>query len=409
MHTDDEIAVEDLPNLASPQLGTQIVFATDEWFAEAPNMLKDEPALFDETTFTEYGKEMDGWECRRRRSEGHDWAIIQLGIPGIISAIEIDTLWFTGNFSPKASVSACYYDDKSKPDAINSLLRTRAQIIKARGKKAQEGRQGTCATNEEMQLASSLRSENWVELVPLQPLGAGYPETSRNLFHVDAADQRFNYIRLNMGPDGGIARIRVYGKISISPEKVIMNARRSGGEIDLASVTVGGLALGSSNAHYGHARNLCNPGRGLVMGDGWETARQPKRPPAYERGSDGLMILPGDDWAVIQLGLPGTIRRLEVDTNHYKGNYPESCLIEGCYKPGGTKSDLARDVNKPEANWITVLPRSRLTAHAIHKFNVQGQAASTPLTHLKLTIYPDGGVQRLRVYGTPEAARISKI
>ena len=404
-----DIAVEDLPNLASPQLGTQIVFATDEWFAEAPNMLNDDPAVFDETTFTEYGKEMDGWECRRRRTEGHDWAIIQLGIPGVISAIEIDTLWFTGNFSPKASVSATYYDDKTKPEAIDALLKTRAQIIKARGAKAKEGRQGTHATKEEMQLVAKLQSEKWVELVPLQPLGAGYPETSRNLFMVNAADQRFNYLRLNMGPDGGIARIRVYGRISVSPEKVILAARQSGKEIDLASVTVGGLAVGASNSHYGHPRNLCNPGRGLVMGDGWETARQPKRPSAYERGQDGLMVLPGNDWAVLRLGLPGTIRRLEVDTHLYKGNYPESCLIEGCYQPSGSKNDLARDENKAEMNWITVLPRSRLTSSAIHKFDVTGKAANTPLTHLKITIYPDGGVQRLRVYGSPEAHGLSKI
>ena len=195
----DDIAVEDLPNLASPQLGTKIVFATDEWFAEAPNMLKDDPAQFDETTFTEYGKEMDGWECRRRRTEGHDWAIIQLGIPGVISAIEIDTLWFTGNFSPKASVSACYYDDRTKPDAIDALLKMRAEVIKARGAKAAEGRQGTHATEQEMKLVATLQSEKWVELVPLQPLGAGYPETSRNLFMVSAASSKDLIIAFEYG------------------------------------------------------------------------------------------------------------------------------------------------------------------------------------------------------------------
>lgn len=402
--TDIGISVEDLPNLASPQLGSKIVFATDEWFAEAPNMLKDEPAVFDENTFTEYGKEMDGWECRRRRTEGHDWAIVQLGTPGIIEAIEVDTLWFTGNFSPKASVTATYYPQDKVPNAIDQLKKLRKEVIESRGEKSSHGRQGTCATEGEMALALTLESDKWVELVPLQPLGAGYPKSSRNLFRVSAKDQRFNFLRLNMGPDGGIARIRVYGRISISQDSL-----PRGKEIDLASVTVGGLALGASNAHYGHPRNLCNPGRGKVMGDGWETARQPKRPSAYERGSDGLMVLPGFDWAVLQLGIPGIVKRVEVDTHLYKGNYPESCLIEGCYKPGGKSSELALDVNKADIGWQTILPRTRLKGHEIHRFDIEGAANNIPITHVKITIYPDGGVQRLRVYGYPASQSQSKL
>jgi allantoicase len=402
--TDIGVNVEDLPNLASSQLGTEIVFASDEWFAEAPNMLQDAPAVFDENTFTEYGKEMDGWESRRRRTEGHDWCIIQLGTPGFIDAIEIDTLWFTGNFSPKSSVTATYFDPDQMPQAIADLKRIRAEVIEGRGEKSAHGRQGTCATQEEMALALSLQSHNWTELIPLQPLGAGYPETSRNLFKINAKGKRFNFIRLNQGPDGGIARLRVYGRISISPDRLPRNK-----EIDLASVNVGGLALGASNAHYGHARNLCNPGRGKVMGDGWETARQPKRPPAYERGDDGLMLLPGFDWAVLQLGVPGVIKRVEVDTHLYKGNYPESCLIEGCYQPGGKSKDLALDDNKPEMGWQTILPRSRLRAHEIHRFDIGGLANNVPFTHVKITIYPDGGVQRLRVYGYPAAAPSPKL
>ena len=402
--TDIGISVEDLPNLASPQLNTRIVFATDEWFAEAPNMLKDEPAIFDENTFTEYGKEMDGWESRRRRTEGHDWSIIQLGTPGIIEAIEIDTLWFTGNFSPRASVSAMYYEKEKLPSAVDKLLQMRAEVIESRGEKSSHGRQGTCATEGEMAAAQSLNSDKWTELVPLQPLGAGYPKSSRNLFRVSAKDQRFNFLRLSMGPDGGIARLRVYGRISISPESIPRNR-----EVDLASVTIGALALGASNSHYGHPRNLCNPGRGKVMGDGWETARQPKRPSAYERGKDGLMVLPGFDWAVLQLGIPGIIKRVEVDTHLYKGNYPESCLIEGCYKPGGKSADLALDENKAEIGWQIILPRTRLRAHEIHRFDIEGVANSIPITHVKLTIYPDGGVQRLRVFGFPATQPQSKL
>ncbi len=207
-------------------------------------------------------------------------------------------------------------------------------------------------------------------------------------------------MRVNMGPDGGIARIRVYGEVTLSPEKIPFDR-----DIDLACVEYGGLALACSNKHYGHPRNLVAPGRGTCMGDGWETARQPKRPAVYERGPDGLMVLPGCDWSIIKLGVPGIASMIEVDTNFYKGNYPESCMIEACYlanaptdilKRSGSGSDEAPiDADFP---WKVVLNRSRLTSSAKHFFTDE-LAKVGPITHLKITIYPDGGVMRLRVFG----------
>lgn len=407
----------DLPNLCSPQLGTKVVFATDEWFAECGNMLKDNEALFDDNTFTSFGKEMDGWECQRRRTEGHDWCIIKLGKPGIIDAIELDTLWFTGNFSPMASVYGMYYEDGAEPHVVSELLQERAQSKSERGGKDgafnEEGRMGTKASDHNLASISELQSEEWNPLVPLQPLGAGYKETSRTLFKVEHKGT-ISHLRVNMGPDGGIARIRAYGRVNVSSQHIqSLLSKPNGDKIDLAHVENGGIALGCSNKHYGHPRNLVNPGRGLVMGDGWETARQPKRPPIYERDpKSGLMLLPGFDWAALQLGLPGYINALDVDTNHYKGNYPESCLVEACNQPnyvhdGNSGINLAQDENDSEAGWVTLLDRTRLGPHHIHSFSstdlqgVHDPKGAGPFTHVKITIYPDGGVQRLRVYGTP--------
>ena len=407
----NEDAALDLPNLASEGLGAKIVFATDEWFSQAPNMLQDSTAKFDENTFTEYGKEMDGWECRRRRTEGNDWAIVKLGVPGVIDTIEVDTLWFTGNFSPQCSIYATYYASNSEPAEVQQCIDERAAAVAARGEKGlTDGRTGLCATEREIELVSRLGSDRWNVLVPLTPLGAGYVETSRTFFKIANAD-KVSHLRLNMGPDGGIARLRVYGMVS-RPAQVA-----STGVVDLAYITNGGLAIGCSNMHYGHPRNLTNPGRGLVMGDGWETARQPLRPPVYEKGADGLMVLPVSDWAVLQLGTPGILTSVDVDTNHYKGNYPESCLLEGCelYPPAGTSLDELKKIVLQEGssgpNWFPILSRSRLTSSAIHSFPLDAQAAysGATVTHVKITIYPDGGVQRLRVWGRPAGQGQSRL
>jgi len=383
---------EDLgSNLASPVLGSTIVFATDEWFAAADNMLADAPAVWKADVYSPYGKWMDGWESRRRRTEGHDWCIVQLGLPASrIHSIEVDTAFFTGNFSPKVSIQGAYLEeDEESTSTVKELLRLRKAIAEPRG---DEGRMGLAASAEEFALVSKLDSEKWTTLVPLQPLGAGYEETRRTVFPVAGDNnKKVTHLRVNMGPDGGIARLRVYGDVYVAVHRIPRDA-----DIDLLSVLHGGRAISCSNAHYGHPRNLLAPGRGTCMGDGWETARQPKRPPVYQRGEDGLMVLPGCDWALLQLGLPGVVSEIEVDTNFYKGNYPESCLIEACYTTAAAVPDEASGA------WKVLLPRTRLGPSAIHRF---GGGTETPLlrigpiTHVRLTIYPDGGVMRLRLLG----------
>ncbi len=320
------------------------------------------------------------------------------------------------------SIYGAYFDPAtdSEPLEIQLSIDERAAAVAARGEKAKDGRMGLCASPREWELVEKLHSERWDVLVPLTRLGAGYADTSKTFFKV-AYTGKVSHLRVNMGPDGGIARVRVYGIVGRTalPGNV-PNAH----PIDLAYISNGGLAIGCSNMHYGHPRNLTLPGRGRVMGDGWETARQPKRPPVYEKGVDGLMVLPGCDWAIVQLGMPGIITSIDVDTNHYKGNYPESCLIEGCevHVPAGTSLEQQRQLICPsEASagdgagpaWFPILSRTRLTSSAIHSFQLSALAGNAyggrTVTHVRLTIYPDGGVQRLRVWGRPAGQGQSRL
>lgn len=380
-------------NLASSGLGSDVVFATDEWFAAAENLLKDGPAEWRENIFTTYGKWMDGWECRRRRTEGHDWCIIRLGLHGTISSINVDTSFFTGNFSPSVSIQGIFFQEE--PIEIMRLTTLRKQGIAIE----EDGRMGTCASREEFELAMSLESHNWPFLVELSPLRAGYSETCDNKFSISNTT-KVSHIRLNMGPDGGIARLRLYGSVTVDATSLPADT-----DIDLASVKIGGIALACSNKHYGQPSNMLLDGRGTCMGDGWETARQPARPAVYQSGPDGLLVLPGCDWSIFRLGAKGVVNQIIVDTNFYKGNYPESCMVEAC-----NTHDDNDAVDVDSRAWKVLLPRTRLGPSAIHAFSVFGSQASGSgsgpavvevgeVSHVKLTIYPDGGVMRLRIIG----------
>jgi allantoicase len=194
-----------------------------------------------------------------------------------------------------------------------------------------------------------------------------------NLFAVD--DRRaWTHLRLNIFPDGGVARLRVYGEAAIDWQRIA----KTGRAIDLASILNGGLVLGASDMHFGPRDNLIMPGRARNMGDGWETRRR--------RG-------PGHDWALVRLGAPGIISRVEIDTNHYKGNYPESASLEGCLARGAALEALASAV------WREILPRTALRAHHRHYFATQIRAIG-PVSHVRINIFPDGGVSRLRIHGT---------
>jgi allantoicase len=322
-----------LADLASERVGARAIAANDEFFAPKSNLLKPAPAVFIPGKFTSRGKWMDGWESRRRRTVGHDWCVVALGMRGRLRGLNVDTSHFTGNYPSHCSIDTL---DTARP--LSRAL---------------------CATE----------GAPWTTLLAKSPLrGDG-----DNFFALDD-DRPWTHVRLNIFPDGGVARLRVYGDAVVDWERVA----RAGRTVDLAAIEHGGLVLGASDMHFGAKDNMIMPGRAANMGDGWETRRR--------RG-------PGYDWAIVRLGAPGTVTRVEIDTNHFKGNYPESASLDSCLAPGAGLEVAASTA------WTELLTRTKLRADHRHYFSSE-LVARGPASHVRLNIFPDGGVSRLRVYGT---------
>ena len=316
-------------NLAAPGRGGAICSVSDEFFAPAKRMLSEGPPVFVPDRYDQHGKWMDGWESRRKRSSGHDHCVIRI-CPGIVREIEIDTSHFTGNFPPAASVEACRAD--IEPDERTA----------------------------------------WVELVTRSALQGD----ARQSFKV-SDDRSWTHIRLNIYPDGGIARLKVHGE----PDQVTPAHTREQW-VDLASADVGGLAITCNDMHFGHMDNLLSNRTVANMGDGWETRRRRE---------------PGNDWVIIKLGRPGRIARVEVDTAFFRGNYPARCSLKGA--SSGHVDDLANE----STQWVEILPQVALGPDQMHVFESQVRVHDN-VTYVRLDIYPDGGVARLRLLGIPSTA-----
>ncbi len=326
----------ELVDLVSEKLGGAVLAANDDFFAPKENLLKPAAPIFIEGKYTDLGKWMDGWETRRRRTPGYDWCIIRLGAPGKIRGIVVDTSFFRGNYPEQCSLEGCTVDGLPTVEELAG------------------------------------ETTQWRELLPQSQLSGD----SQNLFAIDS-DQRVTHLRLKIFPDGGVARLRVYGEVAPDWERLA----RIGGDVDLAAVENGGIVLACSDMFFGHKHNLIMPGRAANMSDGWETKRR--------RG-------PGHDWTIIRLGKPGRIHRLEVDTAWFKGNFPESCMLEATNAQNVADEKLADE----NVEWQNVLPRTKLQAHTRHFFEKEISDPGT-VSHLRFNIYPDGGVSRLRVYGSP--------
>ncbi|MFL6285329.1 MAG: allantoicase [Pyrinomonadaceae bacterium] len=325
-----------LVDLASERVGGAVLFANDDFFAPKENLLRQSAPVWAEGKYTERGKWMDGWESRRRRTPGFDWCLVRLGLAGRVRGVVVDTAFFRGNFPESCSLEAC----AAPPNADAELL----------------------ASDE----------TRWTEILPQSRLEGD----SENPFAVKS-DERFTHLRFKIYPDGGVARLRVYGEVLPDWDAI----RRAGGLVDLAAVEHGGLVVATSDEFFGHRHNLIMPGRALDMSDGWETKRR--------RG-------PGHDWCVIQLGARGHIRRVEVDTAHFKGNFPESCSLEVSTMQ---EQRLAPGESYNEEDWRELLPRTKLQAHTRHFFEEE-LAQAGEVTHVRFRIYPDGGVSRLRLHGS---------
>jgi allantoicase len=322
-----------LIDLASEKLGGAVLAANDDFFAPKENLIKPAAPIWIEGKYTDLGKWMDGWETRRRRSprldETFDWCVVRLGMPGEIRGVVVDTAFFRGNYPSHCSLEACTVD--RRPD-ITQLLDPKTR---------------------------------WEEILPLSALKGD----SQNPFAIDRTG-RVTHLRFKIYPDGGVARLRVHG--TVMPDWDALKKRDS--EIDLAAAENGGDVPLASDMFFGHRHNLIMPGIAADMSDGWESQRR--------RG-------PGHDWCIVKLGAAGTIKRVEIDTSHFKGNYPESCSLEGGVSPDGGTDAIG---------WRELLPMSALQAHTRHSF-ADELADLGPVTHVRFNIYPDGGVSRLRLYG----------
>jgi len=303
------------------------------------NLLQPGRGEFIPDKYRDRGKWMDGWESRRKRGPGHDWCIVELGAAGVVYGVDIDTNHFLGNHPPFAS--------------LEGLRAPRGSAL------------------------ATLERQEWTELLPQAALRPG----SQNLF-VAERHGAMSHVRLNIFPDGGVARLRIYGKVEpdwSTPELDEETARRlPAGAVDLAALRNGALPLACSDAFFSPMHQLLLPGRAETMGGGWETRR--KR-------------APGHDWIIVRLGARGRPQLIEVDTNHFKGNYPDRCSIEALDAPPGARTTelIARN------DWATWLPEVKLAADTRHFFDQF--RASGSISHLRLSIYPDGGVSRLRVWG----------
>ncbi len=327
-----------LVDLASARVGGIALLANDEFFAEKENLLKPGRGIFIPDKYTERGKWMDGWETRRRRTPGHDWCVVQLGLRGIIKQVDIDTNHFLGNHPPFASLDAL------------------------------------CLTNKFPNDADAVEALSWTPILAQSPLQPG----SQNLFAL-TSDETWTHVRLNIIPDGGVARFRVYGVVVPDWSKL-----KPGELVDLAAVENGGVPLVCSDMFFSSMNNLIMPGRSENMGDGWETKRR--------RG-------PGHDWIIVKLGLPGRSAKSKSTPITSRATTP-TCV---------RSTDAPRPMRRPKTSRKQMrsgarsFPKTKLQADTRHFFE-QEFVPIDHCTHVRLNIYPDGGVSRLRVWGVPALA-----
>jgi len=317
-------------NLAEPRLGSKVIFKTDDFFASAKRIINPNPPVFKEGVFDAHGKWMDGWETRRRRGKGFDYLIVKLGKSGKIFKVDIDTAHFNGNQPTYASLEACYSNKKP-----NNKTR-------------------------------------WIKILDKKKLG---PNKNHN-FKINNRTV-FTHVKLNIFPDGGVARLRVYGEVEIN--KINFGNKL----INLTSVLNGASIVGCNNEHFGRAENVLAPGKSKNMGDGWETRRS--------RGKNF-------DWLILKCATAGKINKIQIDTHHFKGNYPDKCSVQAAYLNNRNSS---KNIVKKSKNWKLLLNKVKLHAHRKHNFNNK-LMKNKKINYIRVNIYPDGGISRIRVLGKAE-------
>jgi len=315
-------------DLANPLLGTKIIRCTDEFFAPAKRIINPSPPIFKENVFDNHGKWMDGWETRRRRSKGNDYVIIKLGKPGKIKLVDIDTSFFNGNQPEYAMIEGCFLEN------------------------------------------NNLKNTKWIKITKKNKI-----KPNNNNILKSNSSKTFNFIRLNIFPDGGVARLRLFGNIDLSLQTISNN-----NIIDLASVINGSQVIACSDEHFGNANNILLPGKSKNMGNGWETRRR--------RGT-------GYDWVILKLGLSGYPTSFEINTHYFKGNYPDIFSVQGICN---NKKTSINSIIKKSQKWQTIISKTKLKADSSLKIKMLKKFYKK-YNYIKLNIYPDGGISRFRVYG----------
>ena len=318
----NKYTVKNYINLVSPILGSKIYSYTDQFFGNASRMLSDNPPIFKENVYDKHGKWMDGWETRRKRTKGNDYCIIKLGKPGKVSIVEIDTSYFNGNQPEYASLDVCLSNN-------NKFI--------------------------------------WKNILKKKKL-------KPNSIHKFKIQNNYpiNFVKLNIFPDGGIARLKLLGDLSL-------NLKNTTKPLDLASVLNGAKIVACSDEHFGKAENIIAPGKSINMGNGWETKRR--------RGK-------GCDWIIIKLAETGTIEKFNIQTHHFKGNYPASFNIQGSLIKQNKNTNNIVNISK---KWSTIINQTNLKPH--HQLVVANKIKKQKFNFIKLNIYPDGGISRLRIIG----------
>ena len=326
----------ELVNLASRLLGAGVVATNEDTFADAENLLVAKPAEFRAHTFGHKGQIMDGWESRRRRGvsaeqphptdEDHDWAVVRLGVGGVIRGVIVDTAHFTGNYPETASVQGASIAGHPSVEELDGA--------------------------------------DWADLVPRTALRG---DTAHEFEVTDGT--RYTHVRLNIWPDGGVARLRVHGEVLTDPREL------DGLTFDLAAQEYGGVAEAASDRYFSSPHNLNAPGRASVMGEGWETRRRRDK---------------ANDWVQIALAGGGEVLAAEVDTTHFVANAPGWADLVGFDASNGAAPAADAD------GWFEILPRTRLQPDTRHRFRLD---VGRPVTHVRINVYPDGGLARLRLTG----------
>ena len=315
-----------LIDLAQPRLGTKVIYKTDDFFASANRIISPTEPVFKVGVFDKHGKWMDGWESRRKRTAGHDFIIIKLGKPGTIKKVDVDTSHFNGNQPAMISIEGA----NSNSNKINQL--------------------------------------NWQPLLSKKKTKAN----SHHYFTVNS-DKVFTHIKFNIFPDGGVARLRLYGSIAKS-------SKLKNKKINLASLLDGSSVIACNNEHFGKAENILAPGKAKNMGDGWETRRR--------RGK-------GFDWLILNSLDGKEIDKIEISTHHFKGNFPSHCSLQAAYLPNSKNS---KQIVKSSNTWKYLLKDAKLSANKVHVFK-NNLMKKDKINFIKINIFPDGGISRFRIYG----------